>query len=455
MNMTLENVAKACSGRLFVTEEKKNVTVVGGVTDNRQVEEGNLFFAIRGEKTDGHKYAQAAFDAGASAVVLEYLPENYQGNYILVDSTEQALKDIAGYYRSTLQIPIVGIAGSVGKTSTKEMVASVLAQKYKVLKTAGNFNNEIGMPLTLLRIRPEHEVAVIEMGINHFGEMERLTRVALPDLFVMTNIGACHLENLGDLDGVLKAKTEGFPLMKEGTPLVINADDEKLYQLREDRHMKPLLYGIDDREGLAYADEIQSHGEEGTEARLHLAGESKKVQISVPGIHMVRNALAAACVGKELGLTIEEIAAGIEAMCTIAGRSNFLHEKGRTIIDDCYNANPASMKASLEVLSHCKGRKIAVIGDMGELGKEEKELHREVGSFAAALSLDEVYLCGELCQEMREPLLASGTVVFSYKEKEALIEALLQDVKEKDTILVKASHFMGFDQVVSALTEKS
>ncbi len=454
MNMTLENVAKACSGRLFVTEEKKNMPVLGGVVDNRQVEEGNLFFAIRGEKTDGHKYAQAAFDAGASAVVLEYLPEGYQGNYILVESSEQALKDIAGYYRSTLQIPIIGIAGSVGKTSTKEMVASVLAQKYKVLKTAGNFNNEIGMPLTLLRIRQEHEAAVIEMGINHFGEMERLTKVALPDLFVMTNIGACHLENLGDLDGVLKAKTEGFPFMKENTPLVINADDEKLYQLRTEKYMSPILYGIDHKDGLAYADEIQSHGEEGTEALLHLDGESRKIRINVPGLHMVRNALAAACVGRKLGLTIDEIAGGIEAMRTIAGRSNFLHEKGRTVIDDCYNANPASMRASLEVLSHCKGRRIAVLGDMGELGKEERKLHKEVGSFAAELGLDAVYLCGELCQEMKEPLIASGTAVFSYKEKEALMQALLQDVKEKDTILVKASHFMGFDEVVSALTGK-
>lgn len=453
MNMTLENVAKACSGRLFVTEEKKNLPVIGGVTDNRQVEEGNLFFAIRGEKTDGHKYAQAAFEAGASAAILEYLPENYRGNYILVDSTEQALKDIAAYYRSTLTIPVVGIAGSVGKTSTKEMVASVLSQKYKVLKTAGNFNNEIGMPLTLLRIREEHEVAVIEMGINHFGEMERLTKVALPDLFVMTNIGACHLENLGDLDGVLEAKTEGFPLMKEGTPLIINGDDEKLFQLREDKHMKPLLYGISYQDGLAYADVVESHGEEGSDANIHLAGESARVHISVPGIHMVRNALAAACVGKELGLGIEEIAAGIEAMRTIAGRSNFLHKDGITVIDDCYNANPASMKASLEVLSHCKGRRIAVLGDMGELGKEERALHKEVGDFAAKLGLDEVYLCGELCQEMQEPLLASDTEVFSYKEKEALLQALLQDIKENDTVLIKASHFMGFDELVSGLVK--
>jgi UDP-N-acetylmuramoyl-tripeptide--D-alanyl-D-alanine ligase len=453
MKMTLENVAKACSGRLFVTEEKKNPPVIGGVTDNRQIEEGNLFFAIRGEKTDGHKYAQAAFEAGASAVVLEYVPEDYVGNYILVESTQQALKDIAAYYRSLLTIPVIGIAGSVGKTSTKEMVASVLSQKYKVLKTAGNFNNEIGMPLTLLRIREEHEVAVVEMGINHFGEMERLTKVAVPDLFVMTNIGACHLENLGDLDGVLKAKTEGFPIMKENTPLVINADDEKLYSLREDRHMRPLLYGIEKTEGLAYADEILSQGEAGTDALIHVGGESARVHISVPGKHMVLNALAAACVGKELGLSMQEIADGIEAMRTIAGRSNFLHENGKTVIDDCYNANPASMKASLEVLSHCKGRRIAVLGDMGELGSDERKLHRQVGEFVAGLGLDQVYLCGSLTEEMKEPLFAANTKVIYCKEKEALIEALLQDSKKGDTILVKASHFMGFEEVVSALVK--
>ena len=459
MGMTLEDAAKACGGKLSATEDQKKALVLGGAVDSRKIQPGNLFFAIKGEKTDGHKYVGNAFRDGAVGAVVEEVPEGTNVPYILVESTEKALSAIAGYYRSLFSIPVVGITGSVGKTSTKEMIASVLGTKYNVLKTDGNFNNEIGMPLTLLRLREGHEAAVVEMGIDHFGEMTRMTKVAAPDIFVMTNIGTCHLETLGDMDGVFRAKTEGIPLLKEGSPVILNGDDVRLRRLAGEKRIRPCFFSLEDEGTDAWATDIQSHGEEGTDAILHIRMDGKaqscQVHLNVPGRHMVSNALAGALVGRELGLSIEEIRKGICSMETISGRSNFIHKDGKTIIDDCYNANPASMKASLEVLSHCGGRKIAVLGDMGELGKDEKELHRGVGTFASGLSIDEFYLCGDLMENLAKGLSDGGYQgkVHYYKKKDALLPQLLADVKEGDVVLVKASHFMGFDEILRALVK--
>lgn len=453
--MTVREVASACGGRLIATEEEASRQVVGGVTDNRKIEEGNLFFAIVGSRVDAHAFIPQAFAAGAAAVVCEREIEQCAGPLIIVEKTELALAKIAAYYRSLLTIPVIGITGSVGKTSTKEMIASILSEKFRVLKTDGNFNNEIGMPLTLLRIRDHHEVAVVEMGINHFGEMERLSRVAMPDLFVITNIGACHLEFLGDLDGVLKAKTEGLPLLKDKTPVVLNGDDQKLRTLAQDGHIKPLYYGIDSTDGLVYADRITSRGEEGSSFVLHMDKEELDAVVHVPGRHMIMNAMAGALVACELGLSHAQIVSGIAKMQTISGRSNFIHTKELTVIDDCYNANPNSMKASLEVLSNCSGRRIAVLGDMGELGTEEEKLHYEVGAYLADLKLDAVFLSGSLAAALKQGITDHCDIpVFYFADKEALLPKLQSYLEPKDTILVKASHFMGYSQIVDALTKQ-
>ena len=221
-NMTLENIAKACGGTYIGSEEERKNEIKGAVTDSRQVEEGYLFIPIKGARVDGHDFIPKVMEQGAAATLSEKELTDCKKPYILVKSSEQALKDIAEFYREQLTIPIVGITGSVGKTSTKEMIASVLSQKFKVLKTAGNFNNEIGLPLTLLRIREEHEVAVVEMGISDFGEMHRLAKMAKPDVCVMTNIGICHLENLKTRDGILKAKSEIFDFLKPDGHIVLN-----------------------------------------------------------------------------------------------------------------------------------------------------------------------------------------------------------------------------------------
>ena len=476
-NMTLANIAAVCGGTYYGTEADKAKEIAGAVIDNRLIEKDYLFIAIKGARVDGHSFIPSAYEAGALAVLSEHELENPAGPYILVDSCEQAMKKIAKFYRRSLDIKVVGITGSVGKTSTKEMIASVLAQKYNVHKTEGNFNNEIGLPLTIFKIRDEHEVAVLEMGISDFGEMHRLAEMANPDVCVITNIGLCHLENLIDRDGILKAKTESFEHMTANGIAVLNGDDDKLCTKAEVNGRQTVFYGLG-KEPVAtekgkqeslrakkaiYATDVEAIGLTGTKAVIHVPmknGEADgvdeaafAVEIPIAGEHNVYNALAAVGVARELGLTTEEMKRGIESVQTIGGRSNLIHRNGMTIIDDCYNANPVSMKASIDVLSKAPGRKIAVLGDMGELGADEKALHYSVGEHFAGKGIDMLYAAGVLSEEIAKAVhsVSPTTEVHHFAEKEALIEVLKSRCEEGDTILVKASHFMNFSEIVKAL----
>lgn len=468
-NMTLENIAAACGGVYIGNEADKARKITGAVIDSRLVEPGYLFIPIKGAKVDGHDFIPAVFEKGALAVLSERELTEPKGPYILVDSTEDAMKKIAAFYRRSLDIKVVGITGSVGKTSTKEMIASVLAQKYNVLKTEGNLNNEIGLPLTIFKIREEHEVAVLEMGISEFGEMHRLAEMAQPDVCVITNIGLCHLENLITRDGILKAKTESFEHLSPEGIAVLNGDDDKLCEKKMVNGRFAVFYGIgreakcvDTKSGrkvLAekeiYATDVEAVGLTGTKACIHVGDEGFAVEIPIAGEHNVYNALAAVCVARQLGLTIEEMKRGIESVQTIGGRSNLIHKDGITIIDDCYNANPVSMQASIDVLAGAGGRRIAVLGDMGELGADEKELHAMVGRHFEGKKIDALFvtgvLAGEIAREVRT--VSPATIVYEADTKEALIAELQQYKKSGDTILVKASHFMGFTEIVKALTE--
>lgn len=482
-NLTLTNIACACAGTYIGPEEAKNIEIKGAVIDSRQVEEGFLFIPIKGEKVDGHKFIPNVFEQGAAAVLSEVELKNPAGPYILVESTPIALKAIAEFYREQLDIKFVGIAGSVGKTSTKEMVATVLEQKYNVLKTAGNFNNEVGLPLTILRIRDEHEVAVVEMGISDFGEMHRLAKIAKPDICVMTNIGMAHLENLKSRAGILKAKMEMFDYLKEDGMIVLNGNDDKLSTICEipagNRTINPIRYMVADEEGNFVSDtfekcdsypdtifvrgiNVENRGLEGMAFTLQFPEEERQALVPIPGIHNVYNACAGACVGRMMGLTNDEIIAGIESAKTIDGRTNLIKANDMIIIDDCYNANPVSMKAAIDVLTMGKGRKIAVLGDMGELGENEHQLHAEVGMYVAEKGIDVLFCAGALsadmanaAQEMNMIKMAEGTAnymqIYYFTEKEALMNALIPFVKAGDTVLVKASHFMGYPEIVSAL----
>ena len=461
-NMTLENIEKACGGRYIGTEAEKKTEVLGVVIDSRQVESGYLFVAIPGEKVDGHKFIPDVFAKGAAAVLSEQQLEDPAGPYILVESTTKALRDLAEYYRKSLDIKVVGITGSVGKTSTKEMIASVLSEKYKVLKTEGNYNNEIGLPLTIFKIRAEHEVAVLEMGISEFGEMHRLATMANPDICVITNIGLCHLENLKTRDGILKAKTESFAHLKKDGVAILNGDDDKLSTIRQVGDKEPVFYGMEekmkyreDAKKSVYATGVENLGLYGMQARIHTPEGERDVRIPIPGEHNVYNALAATAVGLSLGLSLNQISSGILKAKTIGGRTNLLNTGSMTVIDDCYNANPVSMKASIDVLATAEGRKIAVLGDMGELGENEKKLHYEVGEYLAKKEIDVLFCAGELSEEIAKAAQKESKTceVYYFKTRDALLEQLLPFLKKGDTVLVKASHFMEYPKIVKALTD--
>lgn len=455
-NMTLSNIAKACNGKLYSNDYNCENQVKGVVIDSRLVQEDYLFIATKGQRVDGHDFIETVSKQGAMAVVCEKAPQDIDIPYILVKDSFTALKEIAKWYRMQLDIPVVGITGSVGKTTTKEFVSSVLSQKYQVLKTEGNYNNEIGLPLTILRIRKEHEIAVLEMGINNFGEMHRLSEIAKPNYCLLTNIGQCHLENLGSREGILKAKSEIFDFMKEDGAIILNGDDDMLSTLNKVKGKVPQRFGLD-RSNNVYADNIISKGLLGTSCDIHINNDILSVNIPMPGKHMIYNALAASLIGFMLGLTNQEIIQGIEQIKPVSGRSNIIEHEKWTIIDDCYNANPVSVKAAIDLLAMANSRKVAILGDMGELGSTEDILHREIGIYARSKQVDVIICVGKLSSHMYEGATdVSGNNsgdLFYFETLDSLIKNLPSIIKRGDTILVKASHFMKFDNIVKSLLE--
>ena len=454
-NMTLGNIAAACGGIYHGTEAAKEKTIAEITTDSRKAGKDSLFVAIKGERVDAHKFIPAVFEQGALCVISEQELEDPAGAYIQVDSSLQAIKDIAEFYRKQLDIKVVGITGSVGKTSTKEMVASVLSEKYRVLKTLGNFNNELGLPLTVFRLREEDEIAVLEMGISHFGEMHRLSKIARPDICVITNIGQCHLEFLGDRDGVLKAKTEIFDYLAPAGTIVLNGDDDKLATLQEVKGIQPVFFGIDS-DRMISATQIHSLGLKGIACRICTGQGDFDVTIPIPGYHMVYNALAGTAVGLSLGMTTKEIKRGIEKLESLSGRFHIIETDNYTVVDDCYNANPVSMKASLKVLGDALGRKVAILGDMGELGENEQQLHEEVGVAAGQQGIQMLICVGALSEGMAKAAKETNPQmeVIHKQTLEEAISSLPQYLKQGDTILVKASHFMHFEKIVEVLTKQ-
>ena len=457
-NMTLRNIKDACGGKLVCAKEQEEILIKGAVLDSRLVEEDYLFFATKGEKVDGHSFIGQVAEKKAACVVCEKAPEDVEIPYILVEDSFVALKKIAAFYRENLSIPIVGITGSVGKTSTKEMIASVLGTRYNVLKTEGNFNNEVGLPLTILRIRDEHKVAVVEMGINHFGEMHRLSEIAKPDICVITNIGQCHLEYLGSREGILKAKSEIFDFMNPEGYVCINGDDDMLSTIQEVYGHKPVSYGLTMKNDV-YVINVESKGILGSKATVYLNDETFDVDIPLPGEHMVMNALAATCVGDLLGLRPEEIAEGIANVKPVGGRSNLIVLKDKMILDDCYNANPVSMKAAIDLLGLANTRKVAILGDMFELGEGQETMHSEIGTYAVETGVDVLVCVGELSSNMFQAATLAKEAskkdiqIYHMKDTKEVTEKIETLLEKGDTILVKASHSMGFSEVVKMLQQ--
>ena len=382
--MTIREILEAVDGKLLGEFSDLDLTVKHVFTDSRNPDPGALFIPLVGERFDGHAFLNEALEGGAAGCFTQreresYLPGKF---YIKVGSTQKALRDLARHYKQKFRIPFVAVTGSVGKTTTKDMVAAVLGERFKVLKTEGNFNNEVGLPLTLLRLNSNHEICVVEMGMNHFGEIEYLSSIVEPDVAVITNIGDSHIENLGSRENILKAKCEIFSHMdpKKGY-VILNGDDPLLEPLRASLPFQSVLVGP--AEGLDYrATGVESDGEKSVRCHVRTPRSGFDVEIPALGNHMLYPTLTAAAVAEHFGMTGGEIARGVLRFAPTKMRMNILKRgDGITILNDAYNANPQSMRAAVEVLSKSGGDyKIAVLGDMFELGPFAPTLHAGVGS---------------------------------------------------------------------------
>lgn len=440
--ISVNKAAEICGGKLSVNCDSE---ILGVCIDSRKVEQGSMFVALKGEHSDGHDYIEKAFELGAVCCLAERVPENLNKPVIVVSNAAAAMKKLAAYYRSTLKIPVIGVAGSVGKTTAKEMIASVLQQRFKVLKTEKNFNNELGVPLTLFRIEPEHEVAVVEMGISDFGEMSRLAEMVRPTMAVYTVIGHAHLEQLHNRNGVLKAKTEMLSYMPDDGTVFLNADDDLLATFSCKQKM--VLYGTGDNASVK-AESVDDSSANETRCTIVCGERSINAIIPAYGKHMIYAALEGAAVGMAFGLSDDEIKCGIAEFETVGRRAKVCDTGKIRLIDDCYNANPDSVKCGIDSLSEAKGRKLCVLGDMLEMGEQKAELHRSVGQYAAEKGIDLVVTTGEMSYFTA---LGAGDKAVYFKTKAELIAALPQIIKNGDTVLVKASHSVGFDEVSESL----
>ncbi len=425
-------------------------------TDTRTLEEGSLFFAIKGEKFDGHQFIHTAFEKGASIVVSEVEIQAPPGcAVIVVRDTVKALGDMARSYLETFSIPVVGITGSVGKTTTKDMIAQLLSTQYRVHKTMGNFNNHIGLPLSVLKLTRNHTAAVFEMGMSGMGEIEYLSRIIRPDIGVITNIGISHIEKLGSRQNILRAKLEISKGMGEDGKLVLNGDDELLSGLEGLLPMPVIFYGINDTISL-HAFGIESMGEAGVKFTVTLRGEDVEVQIRVPGIHNVSNALAAIACALELGITNENIQRGLAEYSQEKMRLNVRLLNGIKVIDDAYNAAPASVTAALSVLHELSGsqRSIAVLGDMLELGAYAKDAHRQLGAMVVQQHIHHLIAVGELAQDYIDGAVNAGMKEENtrhFSTADASVDYLKNFLQPGDVILFKGSRGMNLDKLIEAL----
>ena len=449
--MTIQEIAAAVDGKwLNPREGAPAVTAV--CTDSRKLTPGCLFLPWVGEKFDGHDFIEKALDDGAAGCLCARVPETLRNDkfYIQVADTRLALRALASAYRDKFDIPVVQVTGSVGKTTTKEMIAAVLGAKYRVLKTPENFNNDIGTPLTLLGLSSEHQAAVIETGMNHFGEIEYLGAMVRPDVAVISNIGDAHIEFLGSRQGILQAKCEIFTHLKEGGLAVLNGDDALLDTV--DIPFRTVRCGQSEH-CQARITEVADHGVEGITCTVETAKDVYHLSIPAPGVYMAYSASIAVAVAEELGLSHDEIVRGAAAYEPAGSRMRVVRlPEGRIILDDCYNANPQSVTAALEVLAKTEcDRRVAVLGDMGELGDLTEQAHYNMGALAAMLGIDFVVAIGKKAAKIADGTAQSGGEVLHFATKEEAIGTLRQQLEPGTAMLVKASHAMHFGVLVEEL----
>ena len=442
---TAREICAAVGGTLL---QDSGAPVTGVTTDSRAVQPGQLFIPLVGERFDGHAYIGKALEGGAAGCLTAREPETLLPGklYIQVADTRLALKALASWYRNKFDLPVVQVTGSAGKTTTKEMIASVLSQRYNTLRTEGNFNNDIGAPLTLLRLMPEHQAAVIETGMNHFGEIRYLGEMVRPDIAVITNVGDAHIENLGNTrQGILRAKCEIFENLTPEGIAVLNGDDELLNTVTLPQTI--LRCGAGDGCDVRITD-IDDRGLEGVACTVTIEGEHYRLTTSAPGRYMIYPMAMAAAIGRRLGLTGEEIAAGVAAYTTVGSRMHLIRLPGeRLVIDDCYNANPQSMAEGLRMLAASPARhRVAVLGDMGELGQLTAQAHRDMGALTRELGLTAVAV-GEKMHALTE----TDPQAQWFATVEEAMPAIRQLFTPGTAVLVKASHAMHFERIVKEL----
>ena len=449
MNLKVTEIAKM----LGLENESQNLINRVSI-DSRDVDENTLFFAIKGERFDGHDFVKDVAEKGVGAVVCHREVE-CSAPVIYVEDTKEAFLRFATEYRCSIEgLTVIGLTGSVGKTTTKEMVACVMEQKGETLKTEGNLNNEIGVPRTLFRLEKTTRNAVIEMGMDGAGQITVLTKCARPDCAIITNVGVSHIENLGSREGILQAKLEILQGLKKGATLFLNGDNDMLSTVKNDDY-KIVFFGIENKNCDVLAEEIKEIGL--TTEFVAVKGDIRqKITIPTVGIHNVYDALTAFAVGLEYEISPEDIAKGLQNYVPSGMRQRIREVNGITVIEDCYNASPDSQKAGLNSLCKiAKGRKIAVLGDMLELGSYSETAHRNVGRYAAECNVDALYTYGKQSEFMADTARAEGlSEVFSFTDKAELTEALISEIKEGDTLLFKASRGMKLEEVFQKIYEQ-
>lgn len=440
--LTTQEIANAVNGMA-----DRDVQIDSIFIDSRSVQKGSLFVAIKGENFDGHNFIKMAVENGAYAVMAHEDIE-CEVPVIKVDDTSKAFLDLAGYYRSNFDIPIISLTGSVGKTTTKEMIYEVMASKFKTLKTQGNLNNEIGLPKTLFNLDRSIEAAVIEMGMNHAGEIERLSKATKPTIGVLTNVGVSHIENLGSRENILKAKLEMIKGMKTGSTLIINGDNDLLSQVKIYDY-KIIKFGIDNESCNVRATDIQQLN---CETKFNVLYQDEKYEIVLPtmGVHNVYNALSAIAVGIQFNIDIKDSAMALKNYVPSGMRQRIKKVSSITFVEDCYNSSPDSVEASLRTLKDmAKGRKIAVLGDMLELGSISKKAHEHSGIEANENEIDILLTYGDMSKFTHDIAKEQGVNYCEwFDDKTKLANSLKSIIQPNDTVLFKASRGMALEEVI-------
>ncbi len=442
-------------------------------TDSRRVRKGDLFVALKGAQFDGHQFIDEVFTRGARGVILEALPRNVKVGktisarrsplseplVVKVKDSLRAYQDLATFHRKRFDIPVIAVTGSNGKTTTKEMVAKTLSQRWRLRKTPGNLNNRIGLPHTVLGLTASHQVAVLEFGVDAEGQTTRLAEIAQPTVGIITNVGNDHLEFFGNVDGSARAKAELLATLPHDGTIILNADDPYYDFFRRRARCSVVSFGLQGHADIR-GSHIQQQGTR-TEFRLHMTGRQRSHRLSLhaPGIHNVLNALAAIAVGHVLGLSVAKMATGLSRFRPVAMRSQVSSWQGISVIQDYYNANPDSMKAAVTLLKEFGAghRTIAVLGDMLELGTETQQLHREVGAFIADSQISFLIACGEFGKELAHGADAKGmppSRIFEAQRVGDAAQVLKKLVEPGDVVLLKASRAMRFECLADELARR-